>query len=202
MCFGKYSLIFSIFSNQIFRILQLMKRKNQKIVITGAPGSGKTSLIELLLHKGYICFPEVSREITMEARKKGVNQLFLHDPIAFSSQVIEKRRIHFVTASDSENVFFDRGMHDVIAYQNFLKSDYPNSFDEICKRYRYDCVFILPPWKKIFTTDDIRYESFDQAQSIHQHLINTYTYFSMTPKLVPFGSLEERFAYIEQQLKL
>ncbi|HRZ31894.1 MAG TPA: AAA family ATPase, partial [Flavobacterium sp.] len=30
------------------------------IVITGGPGTGKTTIIDGLIEKGYMCFPEIS----------------------------------------------------------------------------------------------------------------------------------------------
>ena len=37
--------------------------KNNKYIITGAPGTGKTSIINELLKRGYCCIKENSREI-------------------------------------------------------------------------------------------------------------------------------------------
>ena len=41
----------------------------KKIVITGGPGSGKTSLIDFLEENGYQCQHEISRQVTLEAKK-------------------------------------------------------------------------------------------------------------------------------------
>jgi len=49
----------------------------QKIVITGGPGTGKSTIIEELTKLNYICMPEISRDITLNAKKKGIDQLFL-----------------------------------------------------------------------------------------------------------------------------
>ena len=38
----------------------------QKFIITGAPGTGKTSIINHLKKKGYNCIDEISREIISE----------------------------------------------------------------------------------------------------------------------------------------
>ncbi|MDG2313780.1 MAG: ATP-binding protein [Flavobacteriaceae bacterium] len=177
-----------------------MNPKNQKIVIIGAPGSGKTSVIEMLIQKGYDCFPEISREVTLEARKEGIDQLFLHDPILFSTKLIAGRLKQYEDAKSKNLVFFDRGLPDVVAYHHYLKTDYPPSFDTICQENPYDVVFVLPPWKAIYTSDSVRYESFEQAKKIHENLMQTYQRFSMTPQPVPFGEVVERVAFIEQQL--
>lgn len=177
-----------------------MNAKNQKIVIIGAPGSGKTTLIELLIQKGYDCFPEISREITLEARKEGIEQLFLHDPVLFSSKLIGGRLKQYEDAQSKELVFFDRGLPDVVAYHHYLGTDYPPFFDKICHENPYDKVFVLPPWEAIYSSDAVRYESFEQAKKIHENLIQAYQRFSMTPVAVPIGKAAERVAFMEQQL--
>ena len=63
----------------------------KKIVITGGPGSGKTSLILFLEENGYQCQNEISRQVTLEAQKKGIDQLFLSDPVLFSQHLLEER---------------------------------------------------------------------------------------------------------------
>ena len=47
-----------------------------RIIITGGPGSGKTSLISFLSENGFQCQHEISRDVILEAHKKGIDQLF------------------------------------------------------------------------------------------------------------------------------
>ena len=56
----------------------------RKIVLTGGPGTGKSTIIEELTKRNYTCMPEISRQVTLKAQSKGINQLFLADPIYFS----------------------------------------------------------------------------------------------------------------------
>ena len=60
----------------------------KRIVITGGPGSGKTTLINHIEQLGYPTMHEVSREIINEARKEGIDQLFLTDPMLFSQKLL------------------------------------------------------------------------------------------------------------------
>ena len=65
---------------------------SQKIVvITGAPSSGKTTLMNHLESEGHICYPEISREVILKAREEGVDYLFLENPILFSERLLEGR---------------------------------------------------------------------------------------------------------------
>ena len=61
------------------------------IVIIGGPGTGKSTIIDALIQRGYCCYPEISREITLNAKKEGIDQLFLQDPLLFSKLLFEGR---------------------------------------------------------------------------------------------------------------
>ncbi len=60
----------------------------KKIVITGGPGTGKTSLINHLEIKGFNCMHEISREVTLKAKEEGIEQLFLTEPLIFSPMLL------------------------------------------------------------------------------------------------------------------
>ena len=101
--------------------------KTQKIVLIGGPGTGKTTLINALKIKGYNCMEEISRQVTLKAQEKGIEQLFLEDPLLFSEHLLLGRQKQFLEANALEGgfVFFDRGIPDVVAYLDYLKTSYP-----------------------------------------------------------------------------
>ncbi|WP_299890822.1 ATP-binding protein [uncultured Lacinutrix sp.] len=173
------------------------------IVITGGPGSGKTSIINELTNRGFTCFEEISRQITLKAREDGIEQLFLTSPIQFSELLLEGRIKQHVEAVNSKNefVFLDRGIPDIPAYMDFKGDTYPDLFRNACKENIYDYVFILAPWQDIFTSDSERYENFDQALEIHEKLLETYTKYGYNLRDVPFGSIESRADHIINVVK-
>ncbi len=176
----------------------------KKIVITGGPGTGKSTLIQNLITKGHICLEEISREVILNAKKEGIDQLFLTNPLLFSELILKGRQQQFIAADAYKDtpVFFDRGVHDVLAYMEYIGDNYPENFVEACKNSSYNFVFILKPWEAIYTSDNERYESFEQALKIHDHLVKTYSAYNYNLVDVPFGTVEERTNFILKTLSL
>lgn len=176
--------------------------KNSKIVITGGPGTGKTSVIKVLEENKYICLHEISREITREAQKNGISQYFLEQPLLFSELLLEGRIKQYEEAGklSSKITFLDRGIPDVVAYMDYFGNEYPSVFTEACKTYLYDKVFILPPWKAIYTSDNERYETYEEATAIHSFIIESYKKSGYDPIEVPLGNLKERASFILHHL--
>lgn len=171
------------------------------VVITGGPGTGKTTIIDCLINNGYTCLPEISRQITLEAQKQGIEQLFLEKPLLFSELLLEGRKKQFQEAStiSAATVFIDRGIPDILAYMHYIGDSYPAFFDMACKENKYTTVFILPPWEEIYESDEARYENFQQAQLIYEHLKETYKNYGYHLIEVPKGTLNERVDFIMNQ---
>jgi predicted ATPase len=175
----------------------------KKIVLTGGPSTGKTTVIEELLNRNFMCMTEISREVTLNARKKGVEQLFLTKPLLFSELLLEGRINQYIEAEkkNCDLVFFDRGIPDVHAYMNYISIDYPDTYIEKSTLYKYDYIFLMPPWEEIYISDSERYENFEQALAIHNHLERTYKKLNYNVIEVPFGTVEKRADFILDFIK-
>lgn len=174
----------------------------KKIVITGGPGTGKSSVIEELSKRNYHCMPEISREVTLNARKKGIEQLFLTKPLLFSELLLEGRVNQYLEAEtkNSPVVFFDRGIPDVHAYMNYISIDYPKKYISTSELYTYNSIFLMPPWEEIYISDNERYENFEQALAIHNHLERTYKDLGYTIFEVPIGTVTYRADFILERI--
>lgn len=172
------------------------------IVFVGGPGSGKTTLIDALSKKGYVCYPEISRQVTIEAQKHGIEQLFLKEPLLFSEMLLEGRIKQYREALQEKEtvVFIDRGIPDVLAYLHYIGDSYPKTFAEACKNHLYSKIFIFPPWEEIYQVDNERYENFEQALLIHSHLVETYQKFGYSLIEVPKIDLKSRVNFILNNL--
>lgn len=181
----------------------------KKIALTGAPGTGKTVVIDQLQDMGYHCFPEVIRSMTAKEKERDTSKeiagnplMFADDPKLFNQQLINAR-IHQYTASLSlaePFCFFDRGIPDVLAYMEYFEQPYGTTFEEAAKEHPYDSLFIMPPWEEIYSMDNERLETFDQAKALHECLMHTYRSLGYHPIVVPKTTIEKRVTFILEEL--
>lgn len=182
--------------------LDLQVLKKEIIVITGGPGTGKSTIIDKLIEKGYSCYPEISRDVTLEAKKQGIDQLFLTEPLLFSQMLLDGRlkQFHNALLEEKNLIFIDRGLPDILAYMDFIGDTYPEYFITQCEETKYNQVFVLPPWEEIYESDEARYENFEQAKVIYEHLKLTYNKFGYELIEVPCGTVEDRIKFIFKNL--
>lgn len=181
-----------------------MPKKSSTALLIGAPSTGKTSVLQELEQKGFICFEEISRQVTQEARDEGIEHLFKKEPLLFSEKLLDGRIRQFLSAQSygDQTVFIDRGLPDITAYMDMVRVSYPEKFSEANHQYRYDVVFWFPVWKRIYKSDKERYEDFDLAQNIENHLIESYQSLGYDLIEVPKLSVDKRVEFILSHLKL
>lgn len=181
----------------------------KKIVITGGPSTGKTSLIQRLVKEGYHCFPEVIRSMTLDAKNEAGLSNFstnpiavVSDPLGFNKKIMDARMQHFKESDAMAGpiVFFDRGIPDILAYMDYFDQEYGPEFIDALESHRYDSIFLLPMWQEIYTSDSERFESYEEAMEIHRLLHRTYTRFGYRVVEVPKDTIDRRVAFIKDQL--
>ena len=170
-------------------------------MLTGGPGSGKTTLINLLKKEGYPCFEEASRKYIQMGKAEGKDDFFAEDPLTFSQLIWKDRKEQFFLASEmiegndkGHLVFFDRGLADVTAYLRHTKSP-QNNWEKELSKYPYDKVFSIAPVASIYQKDDSRMETFQEALLLHQAIKESYH--ELGPLIeVPFLTPEDRMKFI------
>lgn len=177
-------------------------QSNKRVVISGAPGGGKTSIINGLKSKGYPIFEEYSRSLIAKRQKEGVENYFLQDPEAFSIAIFEGRLKQYLKADQSptkKTFFYDRGLQDTFAYLKAI-GKLTEGWEERIANYTYDFVFLVNPWKEIYTQDAERLETFEQASHYYPFILETYSKQHQVIEL-PQTSVVERIEFIETHLK-
>lgn len=168
----------------------------QRIIITGGPGFGKTTILHHLQNKGFNTFDEVARIVIKEEMEIGSDVLPWKNLNAFSKKVLPLQIINHEKALEGLN-FYDRGIPDIAAYQIHGNQSVFQELEDAINKHRYhDTVFITPPWKEIYGNDDERKESFEKACDIHFQLTQTYTNFGYLVIDVPQLKTEDRVQFI------
>ena len=58
----------------------------------------------------------------------------------------------------------------------------------------------MPPWEEIYIGDEARYENFEQAQLIYNHLVDTYQNYGYQLIEVPKDTVDRRVSFILNNL--
>jgi predicted ATPase len=168
-------------------------------ILTGAPGSGKTAILDEL--RGTIrCVDEPARRVLAEQRASGGTGTPDRDPARFVELLMEAAIADHERAVGGGPALFDRGIPDCIAYAIHLGVD-PGPSIRASDRYRYhDEVLILEPWEEIYVTDDERTMSFADTVAFHTVLEDAFDRSGYRRVTIPRGSAGDRAAFVSERM--
>jgi len=168
------------------------------IVITGGPGSGKSTLIAALDAQGMATMPEAGRAIIQDQMAIGGAALPWSDRELFAELMLNwEIRSYREALKHRGPVIFDRGVPDVAGYLRMCKLPIPSHIQKACQTFHYNRrVLIAPPWERIFVQDSERKQSFEEAQATYQALIHTYSELGYELIDLPLAPVEERVQFV------
>ncbi|MFN3952370.1 MAG: AAA family ATPase [Thermaurantimonas sp.] len=179
-----------------------MQKEPIRVVITGAPGSGKTTIITHLKLKGYRVFEEISRDIIRQSLTSGSDILPWKNLKDFTREVFNRRSQQYDEVTDGLN-FFDRSVIDTLAYLPLEGLSPDAEMVDWAQQNRYHpTVFITPPWKEIYNRDHERREDWKTACQIHEFICKTYEDLGYRLVFVPLHTPERRVDFILEKLGL
>lgn len=173
----------------------------QPIIITGGPGAGKTSLLDVLTQRGYMTFPEVSRTLIREQAALENGILPWTDLPQFAGLCLEMMsRQREQAGRGTMPAFVDRAIGDICAYLTIGGHSVAKQYQDAAKGY-YPTVFFCAPNRAIYVQDEERPHSFAEAEHIHQQLLATYQGLGYQVVEVPWLALEARAHWILAHLR-
>lgn len=171
-------------------------------VVTGGPGSGKSTLIEALAATGVATSAEVGRAIIKEELAAGGTALPWLDHRAFADRMIGREiAAHQAALATGETVVLDRGVPDVIGFLCVSGLSVPPAIDAAARGYRYNPrVFIAPWWADIFTTDAERKQTPEEARATFAVMVATYRDYGYRLVELPRATVAERVAFVREAI--
>jgi predicted ATPase len=175
-----------------------MNQIDHLYVITGGPGSGKSTLIEALAASGIPSMPEAGRAIIQDQVAIGGDALPRSNRYAFAELMLSWEMRSYHAALDLHGpVIFDRGIPDVLGYLRLSGLPVPRHVEKAAQTFRYHRrVFIAPPWPEIFTQDAERLQSFEEARATYEVMMDTYSSVSYELIQLPFAPVDRRAQFV------
>lgn len=184
----------------LFYYDEMQHEHNNFYVITGGPGCGKTTMLEVLQKRNYTVVPEDARQIIAEQSAMNGNALPWKDKILYQQLMVDRSAATYKAQVGNTGILlFDRGIVDALCYATLIGMPDSAANAGIASQYRYNKnVFILPPWKEIYTTDTERKQTWAEAVATYELMAATYLKHGYQLIEVPRLSPNNRADFIER----
>lgn len=173
--------------------------ENNWYVITGAPSSGKTTIIDLLKDKSCNVVHEMARIYLNEEMQKGKTlEEIRKNEVNFQEKVLDLKIDYEKDLPKNEVIFFDRAIPDSYAYLKLYGVSDDSLLKKSLNNSHYKKVFLLDflEYKK----DYARIETQEQQKQIHDLLRESYNKTNADIIEVPIMSPKERVEFILSHL--
>ena len=168
-------------------------------VITGGPGSGKTTTVQMLRNRGYKTTIEHARHYIDTQRISGRTvENIRKNQMEFQTGARNMQIEQEAYLSPAEIIFLDRALPDSLAYYRFLNLPVDERLNELLKKVSYKKIFILDFLPLV--NDYARLEDGEAQKKIHSLITEVYESLPFPVVHVPVLRPEERIDFILKNL--
>lgn len=172
-------------------------------IMTGGPGSGKSSQIAELANRGVKTSAEGGRAIIEAQQRIGGSALPWADRALFAEWMLcwDVRSFHAASAEQGP-VLMDRGIPDILGYLTLSNLPIPAHFQRAATSFRYaKLVFLAPYWPEIYTQDSERRQDLADAKATTAAMMDIYQKLDYRLVTLPRDSIAARADFVLDQLQ-
>jgi predicted ATPase len=172
------------------------------IIITGGPGSGKSTLIAALATAGFDTAPEAGRALIRQQVRIGGDAHL--DPNRFAELALSwDMRSYEWALTRTGPVFFDHGVPGAPAHFRMAGRPVPAHVEAAVSACRYrKLVFVAPAWREIYRNDAERRQTWDEALVVHRTVRETYPRSGYQLRELPRADIRTRMDFVRRSLDL
>lgn len=177
----------------------------KRYIITGGPGSGKTSIINELAKRGYLIVQEAATDVIEEGLKKNEQAPWMADDYHVQISTLMAKRQEEVQNLGQTVAFFDRGHLDGITYILLQRRYLPQEVIDYVQAAVDESYFD----KTVFFIENLEFcelaphrdESLGEALEKSRHLKQNYQALGYEVVNIPPGTVEQRTEWIIEQIQ-
>lgn len=171
-------------------------------VITGGPGSGKTTLVDALATAGIATSPEVGRAVIRAELARGGDALPWGDELAFAEAMLAgDLAAHAEALASGRVTVMDRGVPDIAGFLRVSGLAVPPHIDTAARATRYNPrVFLAPYWADIYAHDAERLQPAELAEATEAAMIETYRGYGYAIVELPRAPVGKRVRFVRAHL--
>jgi predicted ATPase len=175
-----------------------------RFILTGAPGSGKTSIIRQLEVDGFIVVEEAATDFIALQQTHGVAEPWTNPSFIAAVASLQRERQLRSTKQSGEIQFHDRSVICTVALAKYLEHPVPDILNRELDRIRKEHIFE----QRVFfiqnlgfiTPTEARRISFEETLRFEKIHEEAYREFGFEIYSIPAGSLSERVSVIKKAI--
>ncbi|WP_279213662.1 ATP-binding protein [Delftia acidovorans] len=173
-------------------------RNTSWVLITGAPGSGKTTIAACMAAAGLRIIEDPGRAEFEHQLRNGVPPHIVRSDYHRFQHLVLKRALSIIdTIPDNEQVIFDYGVAESLAFMKIAGIPWDDVIVQAAARLHFKQVFLLDVVSLPLNTDDIIRAESEQSRNLLRDLFQEiYQVLGHNFIRVPLMSVKDRFEFI------
>jgi len=179
------------------------RRNTSWVLITGAPGSGKTTIAACMAAAGLRTIEDPGRAEFEHQLRNGVPPHIVRRDYRRFQHLVLKRALSIVDIiPDNEQVFFDYGVAESLAFMKVAGIPWDDVIVQAAARLHFRQVFLLDVVPLPLNTDDIIRAESEQSRNLLRDLFQElYQVLGHNSIRVPLMGVKERFEFINSLIE-